>query len=54
MLESTILIYDEVSEMSDKHPTKMIIVQILNILQKYTDENHVLSQQQIQKLMESE
>lgn len=40
--------------MTDMQPKKMIILDILNILRKHTDENHKLSQHQIQKLMESE
>ena len=40
--------------MTDMHPKKMIILDILDILRKHTDVNHKLSQQQIQDLMESE
>lgn len=40
--------------MTDMQPKKMIIIDILNILKEHTDENHRISQQQIQKLMESE
>lgn len=40
--------------MTDMQPKKMIILDILDILRKHTDENHRLSQQQIQNLMESE
>lgn len=40
--------------MTDMQPKKMIILDILNILRIHTDEDHRLSQQQIQKLMESE
>lgn len=40
--------------MTDMQPKKMIILNILNILKEHTDEDHTLSQQQIQKLMESE
>lgn len=40
--------------MTEMQPKKMIILDILNILRKHTDENHKLSQQQIQHLMESE
>lgn len=40
--------------MTDMQPKKMIILDILNILRKHTDEDHSLSQQQIQNLMESE
>lgn len=35
-------------------PKKNIIIEILRILQKYTDENHTLSQHKIQELLESE
>ena len=38
--------------MTDMQPKKMIILDILDILRKHTDENHRLSQQQIQNLME--
>lgn len=40
--------------MTDMQPKKMIIIDILNILRKHTDENHKLSQQKIQDLMEKE
>ena len=40
--------------MTDMQPKKMIILDILNILRKHTDEEHRLSQQQIQNLIESE
>lgn len=40
--------------MTDMQPKKMIILDILHILQKHSDEDHRLSQQQIQELMESE
>ena len=40
--------------MTDMQPKKMIILDILDILRKHTDEYHRLSQQQIQNLMESE
>ncbi|CBL17222.1 helix-turn-helix transcriptional regulator [Ruminococcus champanellensis] len=40
--------------MTDMQPKKMIILDILDILRKHTDEDHRLSQQQIQNLMESE
>lgn len=40
--------------MTDMQPKKMIILDILDILRKHTDENHTLSQQQIQNLMEKE
>ncbi len=34
--------------MTDMQPKKMIILDILDILRKHTDEEHKLSQQQIQ------
>lgn len=40
--------------MEDMQPKKMIILDILEILKKHTDEDHKLSQQQIQELMEKE
>lgn len=40
--------------MTDMQPKKMIILDILNILKKYSDKEHKLSQNQIQELMESE
>ncbi len=40
--------------MIDMQPKKMIILDILDILRKHTDENHRLSQKQIQTLMEKE
>ena len=40
--------------MTDMQPKKMIILDILDILRKHIDEDHRLSQQQIQNLMESE
>lgn len=40
--------------MEDMQPKKMIILDILDILKKHTDEDHKLSQQQIQDLMEKE
>ena len=40
--------------MTDMQPKKMIILDILDILRKHTDEDHRLSQHQIQNLMESE
>ena len=40
--------------MTDMQPKKMIILDILDILKKHTDEKHTLSQQQIQNLMEKE
>lgn len=40
--------------MTNMQPKKMIILDILDILRKHSDENHRLSQQQIQNLMESE
>ena len=40
--------------MTDMQPKKMIILDILNILRKHSDEDHRLSQQQIQNLIEKE
>ena len=40
--------------MTDMQPKKMIILDILDIMRKHTDEYHRLSQQQIQNLMEKE
>lgn len=40
--------------MTDMQPKKMIILDILDILRKHTDEDHRLSQHQIQNLMKSE
>lgn len=40
--------------MIDMQPKKMIILDILDILRKHSDENHRLSQQQIQNLVEKE
>ncbi|HHT65018.1 MAG: helix-turn-helix transcriptional regulator [Caldicoprobacterales bacterium] len=37
-----------------KQPKKMIIINILDILRKYTDENHKLSQKEIQDMLHSE
>lgn len=40
--------------MTDMQPKKMIILDVLDIMRKHTDEYHRLSQQQIQNLMEKE
>lgn len=40
--------------MTDMQPKKMIILDILQILKEHTDEDHRISQQQIQEYMESE
>ena len=40
--------------MYTKQPKKMIIINILDILRKYTDENHKLSQKEIQDMLHSE
>lgn len=40
--------------MTDMQPKKMIILDVLDIMRKHTDEDHRLSQQQIQNLMEKE
>ena len=40
--------------MSDVHPKKLLILYILDILQKYTDEEHRLSQKEIQDILKKE
>ena len=40
--------------MSDIHPKKLLILYILDILQKYTDEEHTLSQKEIQDILKKE
>ena len=40
--------------MSDIHPKKLVILYILDILQKYTDEEHRLSQKEIQDILRRE
>ena len=40
--------------MSDVHPKKLLILYILDILQKYTDEEHRLSQKEIQDILKRE
>ena len=40
--------------MSDIHPKKLVILYILDILQKYTDEEHRLSQKEIQDILNRE
>ena len=40
--------------MSDVHPKKLLILYILDILQKYTDEEHRLSQKDIQDILKKE
>ena len=35
-------------------PKKMIIINILDILKRYTDENHKLSQKQIAEILKNE
>lgn len=37
-----------------KSPKKLIIMNILDILKRYTDENHRLSQKEIQDILERE
>ena len=37
-----------------RQPKKMLAINILNILQKYTDAEHVLSQKEIKELLETE
>ena len=39
--------------MSDIHPKKLVILYILDILQKYTDEEHRLSQKEIQNILKA-
>ena len=38
--------------MYGKQPKKMLIMNILDILKKYTDENHRLSQKEIMDILE--
>lgn len=40
--------------MNDVHPKKLLILYILDILQKYTDEEHRLSQKEIQDILKKE
>ena len=40
--------------MYTKQPKKMLIMNILDILRKYTDEDHRLSQREIMEILESE
>ena len=40
--------------MSEKQPKKLLIINILDILRKYTDENHRLSQREIVDILKSE
>lgn len=40
--------------MSDIHPKKLVILYILDILKKYTDEEHRLSQKEIQNILKRE
>ena len=40
--------------MYTKQPKKLIIMNILDILKRYTDENHRLSQKEIQDILEHE
>lgn len=40
--------------MYTKQPKKMLIMNILDILKKYTDENHRLSQKEIMDILEQE
>ena len=37
-----------------KQPKKLLIMNILDILQRYTDENHRLSQREIEDILETE
>ena len=43
----------EVMGMYTAQPKKLLILQILDILRKYSDENHRLSQKEIADLLES-
>lgn len=36
------------------HPKKLLIMNILDILKKYTDENHRLSQKEIVEILDNE
>ena len=40
--------------MYTKQPKKMLIMNILDILRKYTDEDHRLSQREIMEILEGE
>ena len=40
--------------MNDIHPKKLVILYILDILQKYSDEEHRLSQKDIQDILKKE
>ena len=40
--------------MYTKQPKKLIIINILDILKKYTDEDHRLSQKEIEDILERE
>ena len=40
--------------MYQKQPKKLTIMNILDILKRYTDENHRLSQKEIQEILERE
>ena len=54
----TMILYElhrtESKSMSDIHPKKLVILYILDILQKYTDEEHRLSQKEIQDILKRE
>lgn len=45
---------DEVSSMDNKRPKKLLILYILDILQKYSDEQHRLSQKEILEILRKE
>ena len=51
-------LYDRIERrersMGDVHPKKLLILYILDILQKYTDEDHRLSQKEIQDILQKE
>ena len=40
--------------MDNEQPKKLIILNILDILRKYTDENHTLSQRDIRDILKNE
>ena len=52
--EKTIKKYGEAFRMYEKQPKKMLIMNILEILKRYTDENHRLSQKDIADILKRE
>ena len=44
----------EVTVMDSMQPKKLLIINILDILKKYTDEDHRLSQKEIAEILETE